>query len=87
MNHRDIKLVATNERWLKRVSRPNYDTLKRFPENLLAIKLRKTEVKTHSPLYFGLSILDIRKIAIHINWYNYIKRMYEDTANLLQRYR
>lgn len=87
MNHRDIKLVATNGRWLKRVSRPNYDTLKRFPENLLAIKLRKTEVKAHTPLYFGLSILDIRKIAIHINWYNYIKRMYEDTANLLQRYR
>ena len=36
-NHRDIKLVTTNERRNKLVSEPNYHTTKYFSENLLAI--------------------------------------------------
>ena len=44
-NHRDTKLVTTIERRHKLVSRPNSHTTKCFLENLLATKLRKTEVK------------------------------------------
>ena len=35
-NHRDIKLVTTEEKRIKLVSEPNYDKTKRFSENLLA---------------------------------------------------
>ena len=44
--HRDIKLVTTDEIRSKLVSEPNYDTTKRFPENLLAIEMKKTKVKS-----------------------------------------
>ena len=41
--HRDIKLVTTDEKRNKLVSEPNYHTTKRFPENLLAIEMKKKQ--------------------------------------------
>ena len=43
-NHRDIKLVTTDERRNKLVSEPNYHSAKHFSENLLAIEMRKAKV-------------------------------------------
>ena len=39
--HRDIKLVTTNEKISKLISKPNYHTTKRFSENMLAIEKQK----------------------------------------------
>ena len=39
--HRDIKLVATDEKRNKLVSEPNYHTTKHFWENLLAKEMKK----------------------------------------------
>ena len=60
-NHRDIKLVRTDERRNKLVSEPNYHTTKYFSENLLAIEMRKTNIKMNKPVYLGQAMLDIRK--------------------------
>ena len=38
-NHRDIKLVTTNEQRNKLVSEPNYHITKHFSENLLATEM------------------------------------------------
>ena len=43
--HSDIKLVKTDKRRNQLVSEPNYHTTKWFSENLLAIEMRKTNVK------------------------------------------
>ena len=43
--HRDIKLVTTDEKRSKLISKPNYHTTKRFSENLLAIEMKKTKLK------------------------------------------
>ena len=40
-NHRDIKLMKTDEKRNKLVSEPNYHTTKRFSKNLLAIEMKK----------------------------------------------
>ena len=40
--HRDVKLVTTEPRKNYLVSKPNYHTKFFFPENLLAIKMKKT---------------------------------------------
>ena len=48
-NHRDIKLVTTNEQRNKLVSEPNCHTTKHFPEKLLAIEMKKTEVTMNKP--------------------------------------
>ena len=44
--HRDFKLLTTNKKrnWL--VSEPNYHTTKCFPENLLAIEMKKNKSKS-----------------------------------------
>ena len=63
--HRDIKLVTTDEKRNKLVSKLNYHTAKRFSENLLAIEMRKTKVKMNKCAYLGMSILDINKTLMY----------------------
>ena len=70
--HSDIKLVTTEETRNKLVSEPNYHTTKQFSENLLAIEMKKTEVKMNKPVYLGMSIL----------WYDYVKPKDKDNAKL-----
>ena len=43
--HRDIKLVATEEKRSKLDSEPNYHTTKHFSKNLFAIEMKKTKSK------------------------------------------
>ena len=81
-NHRDIKLVTTDERRNKLVSEPNYHTTKYFSENLLAIEMRKTKIKMNKPVYLGQAILDIRKTLMYEFEYDYIKRKYQEKARL-----
>ena len=42
-NHRDIKLVTTDEKRNQLVPEPNYHKTKYFLENLLAIEMKKTK--------------------------------------------
>ena len=71
--HRDIKLVTADARRNQLVSEPNYRTKKWFPENLLAIEMKKTKVKMNKPVYLGLSILEISKTLMYEFWYVYVK--------------
>ena len=71
--HRDIKLVRTKRRRNYLISDPSYYTKKFFTENVLAIEMKKTQKIMNKPVYLGLLILDIRKIAIYEFWYDYIK--------------
>ena len=80
--HRDIKLVATEERRNKLVSEPNYHTTKHFSENLLAIEMKKAKVKINKPIYLGMSILGISKTLMYEFCYEYIKPKYKEKAKL-----
>ena len=44
-NHRDLKLITTNKWKNQLVSEPNYHTTKCFSENLLAIEMKKNNIK------------------------------------------
>ena len=79
---RDIKLVTTDEKRNKLVSEPNYQTTKRFSENLLAIEMKKIKVKMNKPICLGMSILDISKTLMYKFWYDYFKPKYGDKAKL-----
>ena len=52
--HRNIKLVTTESRRNYLVSEPNFHTTKFFTENLLAIKMRKTQIIMNKLVYLGL---------------------------------
>ena len=81
--HRDIKLMTTDEKRSKLISEPNYYTIKRFSENLLAIEMKKiTKLKINKPVYLGMSILGVSKTLMYKFWYDYIKPKYEDGAKL-----
>ena len=80
--HSDIKLVTTEEKRIKLVSEPNYQTSKRFSEYLLVIEMKKTKVKINKPLYLGISILDISKTLMYEFWYGYLKSKHKDKAKL-----
>ena len=81
-NHRNIELVTTDKRRSRLVSEPNYHTTKCFPENLLAIEMKKTKVKMNKPLYLGLSILEISKTLMYEFWHYYMKPKYDDNVKL-----
>ena len=81
-NHRDIKLVTTNEKRNKLVSEPNYHTATQFSENLMAIEMKKTRVVLNKPIYLGQAILHISKTLMYKFWYDYIKTKYGDKAKL-----
>ena len=53
--HRDIKLVTTDKRKNQLTSEPSYNTTKYFPENLMAIEMKKTKVKMNKPICLGMS--------------------------------
>ena len=81
-NHRDIKLVTSDKRRKRLVSEPNYHSHKNFSEYLMAIEMKKTNVKMNKPIYLGTSILDISKTLMYEVWYDYIKPKDGDRAKL-----
>ena len=80
--HTDIKLVTTEKRRNQLVPEPNYHTAKYFPENLMAIEMKKTKLKMNEPIYRGMSILDISKTLMYEFWYDYIKPKYQEKTKL-----
>ena len=80
-NHRDIKLITSDERRKGLVSEPNYHSCKKFSENIMATEMKKTRVKMTKPSYLGMSILDISKILMHEFQYDYINPKYGDKKN------
>ena len=62
--HRDIKLVTTDKRRNQLASEHNYHTTKYFSENLMAVEMKKTKVKTNKPIYLDMSVLDISKTKV-----------------------
>ena len=49
--HKDIKLVTTDKKRSKLVSKPNYHTINLISEDLSIIEMRKTKVKMNKPIY------------------------------------
>ena len=84
--HRDIKLVAMDNKRNKLVSEPNYYTTKRFSENLIAIEMKKTKVKMNKPVYLGMLILNISKTLMYEFWYDHIKPKYKKSKTTLHEY-
>ena len=61
-----IENVRTRRRGNYLVPEPNHHTKKFFTENLLAIKMKSTEILMNELVYSGLSILEFSKILMHL---------------------
>ena len=51
--YKNIKLITTERRRNYLVSGPNYHTRRFFPENVLAIESRKTQILMNKSVYLG----------------------------------
>ena len=95
-NHADVKLLT---KWDGRygaeamIAKPNFHSRSVFAENLIAVELRKLEVKFDKPIYVGMCILDISKVCLYEFHHEYMlplfhekcKIMYTDTDSLIYR--
>ena len=82
-NRVDVQLVTSEAKASKLTSKPNYDRLTIFDENLIAVHMRKIKLYFNKPIYLGMSILDISKTKMYDFHYRYIKPKYGDKAKLL----
>ena len=80
--HSDFKIVTTKKRRNYLVSEPNYHTTKFFTENLLAIKMAKTEILMNKLVYLEFSTLELSEILMYEFWYDYLKPKYGEKAKL-----
>ena len=82
-NRVDIQLVTSEPKASKLTSKPNYDRLTIFDENLIAVHMRKIKLYFNKPIYLGMSILDISKTKMYDFHYRFMKRKYGGRAKLL----
>ena len=64
-------------------AKPNFNHCNIFSEDLVAIHMKKTELKLNKPVYLGMCILDLSKTLMFDFHYNYIKRKYGEKVKLL----
>ena len=80
--HRNIKLVMTEEKYLRTVMRPNFKSGVLFGENLMGCEMGKIKVVMNKPVYLGQAILDLSKIVMYEFHYNYMVPKYGDRLKL-----
>ena len=90
--HRNIKLVMTEEKYLRMVMKPNFKSGVLFGENLMGCEMGKIKVVMNKPVYLGQAILDLSKIVMYEFHYDYmvpkyglekLKLCYMDTDSLV----
>jgi len=65
------------------IAKPNFHNSSVFSENLIAIELRKLEVKFNKSMYIGMCILDVSKICLYEFYYVYMIPLYRDKCKIM----
>ena len=74
--HRNIKLVTTEEKYLRTVMKPKFKSGVLFGENLMGCEMGKIKVVMNKPVYLGQVILDLSKIIMYEFHYDYMVPKY-----------
>ena len=74
--HRNIKVVTTEEKYLRMVIKPNFKSGVLFGENLMGCEMGKIKVVMNKPVYLGQAILDLSKIVMYEFHYDYMVPKY-----------
>ena len=74
--HRNIKLVTTEEKYLRTVMCPNFKSGVLFGENLMGCEMGKIKVVMKKPVYLAQAILDLSKIIMYEFHYDYMVPKY-----------
>ena len=79
----NVHIIDNRKMADKLTSKPNFERLTIFDENLVAVHMKKTEVYFNKPIYVGQAILDLSKTLMFGFHYNYIRKKYNNKAELL----
>ena len=79
----NVILVDDRKLANKLSSKPNFERITIFDENLIACHMKKTELYFNKPIYVGQAILDLSKTLMFDFHYNYIRKKYNNKAELL----
>ena len=79
----EVKLVTNEKQLMKLTSKPTYVSSKIFNDNLVAVHKIKESLTLNRPAYVGMCILDLSKTLMYDFHYNYIKKQYDQKAQLL----
>ena len=80
--HRDMKLVTSEQKYLKYTKKPNFKDHLWFSDNLIIVEMGKTEIMMNKPVYLGQAILDLSKLVMYEFHYDYMKPKYESKVSL-----
>ena len=81
-NHKDMKLVTSDKKYLKYVMKPNFKGGHPFSKHLFAVEMGKTEITMNKPVYLGQEILDLSKTLMYEFHYDYMRPKYGSKVNL-----
>ncbi|XP_032682491.1 uncharacterized protein LOC116849459 [Odontomachus brunneus] len=84
--HVDVRLIT---RWDGRygaeamIAKPNFHSRSIFSEDLMAVGLRKLEVKIMKPVYIGMCVFEISKTRLYEFHYDYMKLLHGDNCRIM----
>ena len=81
-NHKDMKLVTSDKKYLKYVMKPNFKDGHPFSKHLFAVEMGKREITMNKPVYLGQAILDLSKTLMYEFHYDYMRPKYDSKVNL-----
>jgi len=65
------------------IAKPNFHNRSVFSENLVAIEMRKLEVKFDKPIYVGMCIFDISKTCLYKFHHEYMLPLYHESCKIM----
>ena len=80
-NHKDMKLVTSDKKYLKYVMKPNFKDGHPFSKHLFAVEMGKTEIMMNKPVYLGQAILDLSKTLMYEFHYDYMRPRPDSKVN------
>ena len=75
------------ERFTKLMSKPSVDSIQKFNEDLVAVKMLQTKLKLNKPIYAGMVILDLAKKIKKLLLQHFESKVRGQSQFTLYRYR
>ena len=81
-NHKDMKLVTSEQKFEKYVMKPNFENGGPFSKYLFAAEMGNTEIKRNKPVYLEQAILDLSKTLMYEFHYDCMRPRYGSKVKL-----
>ncbi|KAK3093489.1 hypothetical protein FSP39_016361 [Pinctada imbricata] len=82
-NRVDIKLIQNEQKLKKYCSKPSFQRVQIFNEDLVGVENSKVTLLLNKPVYVGQTVLDLAKLVMYDFHYNFMKQKYGEKVKLL----